>query len=370
MAELRLFDMAVASLYETVLDPQRWNEAIADVASFFDAPSAALFSYDFATSTVSDLSSYGLDAAVGQRYADYYHQLDPGRPIAMAAAVGVWLADEPLLDLRAPKDQEYVHDFALPSGIGRVAGCKVLGDSRSCTYLSLGRLPAAKRFGEASGQQYKALEPHFRRVRQMRFRLDALAVGGALARAGLDRLHAGLVVVDRARRIHLVNARGAQLLDRRHGVSMSNGQLRCGVPSLDEKMGCLIEDACQVHAKGGALRLAIDAGAGVLLASVVPIPQSHELASLLAEPLALMVISDPSADAISADVCRTLFALTAIEAELLAGLARGVTVGEWASQRGVSVATVRSQLRSLFDKTGTSSQARLVAVAKSIAPIH
>lgn len=370
MSEQRLFDTAVASLYETVLHPQHWSVAIAHVASVFDAPSAALFGYDFASGAVSDLRTHGLDPDVGQRYAAYYHQLDPGRSVAMAAPVGVWLADELLLDLRSQRYREYVHDFALPSGIGWVAGCKVTGDSRTCTYLSLGRRPGALRFGDASLGQYRALEPHLRRVSQMRTNIVAAAVDHALARACLDRLRAGMVVVDKARRIHMVNSHGATLLRNGHALSVSNRRLRCSTPSLDERLGRLIESACLPSASGGALRIMLSGESQGLFLNVVPIPQGHDLASLLAEPLALVVITDPAADAIPVDAYRALFALTAAEAALLAGLVAGTTVGEWARQRGVSVATVRTQLRSLFDKTGTDSQARLVAVAKSLAPIH
>lgn len=104
------------------------------------------------------------------------------------------------------------------------------------------------------------------------------------------------------------------------------------------------------------------------LLTVLPIPLSHELATLLPEPLALVVIGDSAAEGPPIDVYRSLFSLSAAEAALLAALARGTSVSEWARQRNTSVATVRTQLRSLFDKTGTDSQARLVALVKSIPP--
>jgi hypothetical protein len=68
----------------------------------------------------------------------------------MAAGVGQWVADELLLDTQSPLDQEYVRDFALPGGIGRVGGVKVAGDTTICTWLSLVRRPGAERFGDAA----------------------------------------------------------------------------------------------------------------------------------------------------------------------------------------------------------------------------
>ncbi len=59
---------------------------------------------------------------------------------------------------------------------------------------------------------------------------------------------------------------------------------------------------------------------------------------------------------------REAFAFTPAEAALALDLADGLAAADCASLRGVSVHTVRSQLRSLFGKTGTSRQAELVTL--------
>ena len=62
-----------------------------------------------------------------------------------------------------------------------------------------------------------------------------------------------------------------------------------------------------------------------------------------------------------------LFGLTPSEAALAVHLARGETLTEIAGERGVTLATVRSQLASVFDKTQTSRQAHLVALLARVA---
>jgi DNA-binding CsgD family transcriptional regulator len=367
--EQHLFDSAVASLYETVLDPEQWNVAIADVARFFAAPTATMFSYDFTSNRAYGWRAHGFDPDVGQRYTSYYCQLDPGRSTAMAARVGEWVADEVLLDVRSPHHQEYVHDFALPSGIGRVGGVKVAGDATTCTWLSLERRPGAERFGEAARRQYREIEPHLRRVIQMQTRLDTLAVGNALARACLDRLQAGVVVVDRSRRVHYVNAHGTRLLGRGHDLALSQRRLRCSRPPLDEQLGRLVQDACAQLARGGALRIPHDSDRQSLLLSILPVPRNHELAALVPEPLALVVIGESGNDNVPIDVYRALFSLSYAEAALMAALVRGSSVADWARERHISVATVRTQLRSLFEKTGVDTQARLVGLARAVPPL-
>jgi DNA-binding CsgD family transcriptional regulator len=54
------------------------------------------------------------------------------------------------------------------------------------------------------------------------------------------------------------------------------------------------------------------------------------------------------------------FGLTAAEARLAVALAQGETVEDYAGRTGRSMATVRSQLRSVFSKTGTHRQSELL----------
>lgn len=56
------------------------------------------------------------------------------------------------------------------------------------------------------------------------------------------------------------------------------------------------------------------------------------------------------------------FRLTPAEARVAAGLAQGMKLSAIAEHYGISVQTARSQLKSVFDKTGTHSQVQLVAL--------
>jgi DNA-binding CsgD family transcriptional regulator len=56
------------------------------------------------------------------------------------------------------------------------------------------------------------------------------------------------------------------------------------------------------------------------------------------------------------------FLLTPAEAQIALGIADGETLAAIAEARGVSVSTARTQLKSVFAKTGTHRQAELVAL--------
>jgi DNA-binding CsgD family transcriptional regulator len=57
-----------------------------------------------------------------------------------------------------------------------------------------------------------------------------------------------------------------------------------------------------------------------------------------------------------------LFGLTRSEARVAAGIIQGKAVNQLASELGLSAATIRSYLKSIFGKTGVHRQAELVSL--------
>lgn len=85
----------------------------------------------------------------------------------------------------------------------------------------------------------------------------------------------------------------------------------------------------------------------------------------------LLVLIDPGQPAkVDEAVLQNLFGLTQAEAKLAARLARGERVQAIARARGVAIGTVRSQLRTIFSKTRTKSQAGLVLLLARLTTIQ
>jgi len=85
----------------------------------------------------------------------------------------------------------------------------------------------------------------------------------------------------------------------------------------------------------------------------------------------LLVLIDPGQPGrLDEGVVRNLFGLTAAESNLAVRLARGERVQAIAHARGVGIGTVRTQLRTIFRKTRTKSQASLVLLLARLATIQ
>ncbi len=67
------------------------------------------------------------------------------------------------------------------------------------------------------------------------------------------------------------------------------------------------------------------------------------------------------------DVLKALFSMSDAEVEISLLMAEGITAREAAQRRGVTVATVRSQVQSVLEKAGVTSQKELIALLSSLA---
>ncbi len=74
------------------------------------------------------------------------------------------------------------------------------------------------------------------------------------------------------------------------------------------------------------------------------------------------ILDTAAVPALSAERLRALFDLTEAESRLACALADGVSLSEAAARRGVAVGTARQQLKAVFRKTETHSQAELLRV--------
>jgi DNA-binding CsgD family transcriptional regulator len=77
----------------------------------------------------------------------------------------------------------------------------------------------------------------------------------------------------------------------------------------------------------------------------------------------LLIVRQPTEDEERiAEAARALFGLTPAEARVSAGLALGRNVAGIAGAQRVSVGTVRTHVKRIFDKAGVSSQVELASL--------
>jgi DNA-binding CsgD family transcriptional regulator len=180
-----------------------------------------------------------------------------------------------------------------------------------------------------------------------------------LLERAFDMLDYAVVLVDGEGRIEFRNQGAAALLRKPEcPLSASNGILVAKARAARAELKQAIGQACaggQPH----ALRFSNgDVAPERWLRLIVAPLHSAQLAGCAA----IWVMNGRSAGVPSEKMLSVLFGLSPAEARLAHGLLVGRTPNEHARHAGVGVATVRTQLHSIFSKTGVRRQAELVAL--------
>jgi len=182
---------------------------------------------------------------------------------------------------------------------------------------------------------------------------------------GTMRMGAILVAIDG--RVAYVNDAAREALGHDLGLALRGDRVVALASDTRRKLATALNQACRPPFIDGAVLL--EAGRGNRVSKPLRVLSMARIASLprsTEEGQALLCIGGARQRAPEAPMLAQLFGLTTAESVLMASIAGGLRLRECAQRRGVSLATVRAQLRNVFVKTGAATQADLTFIAWSI----
>ncbi len=363
-------------LYDTVGNPTGWHPFLDSLTkdSYFNR--AALSLHDTALPCGEIGAQVNIDDATVEAYARHYAAVNPWLARPAERPLGVVLTTEHVVPHADLLKTEYYHDFCRPQGIDLAVGLTVVEDgTRSMVVSAMGRRNDLERDRHIMGRLSR-LAPHLVRVAQLNRQLVTLETRTISAEAALDRLGTAVFVVNVTGHVVHFNSAAQQIIAARDGLSIINKKLSAA--SLDETETVLRLVAEAIRASfsiettpGGVIR--INRPSGRMPYEVLVAPLSYRaLGHAFTGPLAVVFARDPEAQVVAPmDRLRCLYALTGAEARLAQALLAGDTLDVVGERFGVGKETLRSQLKSVFLKTGTSSQIELIRVGlRGLATFH
>jgi DNA-binding CsgD family transcriptional regulator len=354
------FAGVVEDLYAGALDDAAWDRAIIGVADLVCASDALLLALNPATGALEREEHRRFDPSVIESYRRYWTYKDPRRDRFLTAPVGA-PATEYSLAIPQWKRQPILYEFLLPSDAPHFMPVWLHKSPNRAVALSVQGTVKRGPFQDHDVDTFKRILPHVRRAFEIRARLESAEVRSATLANTLDGIGPGVMVLDSHGRLLEANVQAQDEL--RDGRSLRrNGDSTLW---LREPAGSTFS---RWVGRGGPTRTGPADGIFhiprerrlPLSLLIAPLPR-HQLSWLGAASSWLVILLDPErSDKVSADRIQRDLKVTSREAEVAALLFVGYGVPGIAARLGVTTNTIRTQLKSIFGKTGVHTQSELV----------
>lgn len=364
--------------YRAVSNPETWIDACANVSAKFGGSTAMLFMdrHD----GILPIAFPGFSDLALRLYGEHFHRVDPWarvarrlRPQKNELSCFVGHEHVPVAEF---EESEVWQDLSRPHiGAFHLLGSSFnLGDG-SHVLMGLHRTRDGEPYAKHDVSRLRPLLPHLRNALFLTQRLqetESLANAGL---AALEHLASGIAIVDRAREVVYVNAAMERLAgsgalrlrpDTALGRPSSRSQLSLTNSADQARLVGLVEEAAQLGA-GGAIQLHFAGSDQRLILLAMPLPRALSPRPFSVGPLdagrVLVIVRNHARPvALRNDVLKALFGLTDTEIAVAKALLGGRQAETVAAERGVSLPTIRTQVRHILEKAGVRSLRELEAL--------
>ena len=366
----------VEEIYDAATGATPWNTVCKGLMRLVGAQSASLMVGDFAAGRADLLYHADIPMDAVLAYRNHYREVDLWTIRAAEATarhgIGarpkVWISGHLVPDREFLRSEFYA-DFGRHYGLRYVVGTVVPLGAAGMMPIGLHRPEDAPPFNELDAQLLGCVLPHLRRALQLRHQLKPAASSVAPELAALDALSVGVLVVDAELHVLTANmtaemmmAGGSAIRSIHRGANGTRQTIAAAANHKDNtSLSALVRATALGGSAGGAVRLRDVDGGAMLAALVTPLPRRMlgkvgELAGRVAgQALILLRELSASQEPPKAELLRNLFGFTPAEAEVARALVGGATRSMVAVKRGTQVSTVRTQVRSVLEKTGAAN---------------
>lgn len=357
----------VGDIYQAGLEPERWPALMARLSQSFDADLACIYTPVAPRPEQSLYITHNFSEEMESAYAAYYHSIDEWSGTALRQhryVRGLVAVGEDIIPQRDLRRTEFYQDFLKRYDMEWIVSSVLFeaGPETPATHMTFTRHLGRGAYDEAGIRVMHLLAPHVRRALLTHWRLNRSRFGEVLHESALDSLGYGIALLgENGQAIHL-NALAEQVARADDGIKVQAGFLLVSHAAEQAALLRLLRQAAL--GVGGGISVKRSSGKRPYGLTAIPLLEAHRFRAL-GEASVLLLIHDPEA-VHSADSLKgfaALHRLTPAELRVLTLLLADHSPKEIAARLEVSIRTVRSQLSSLYTKTGTKNQRDLVVTA-------
>jgi len=361
--------------YESATKRKVWACFLDRVGEMFDAPMRHIQFLDANSRKIKHTVSSNIDGEAQRIWAD---TVVPAQGEWSLSSLSVPLRREtdpndPLISIECRKDARRVYDSLADYDIRYCLGTKVRVDSSCFGMMGLMRRPSQAPFDAADLARMKILGPHINRAMTLFAQSSVADRQRRAAFAALNHIAPALAVLEGSGHVVYHNEK-MRMLAREGDVSIHNGRVHATSPQIRARILTAVRECHQAVLNGRPH-----------LSRAIAVPRSSERSPLAVlvgstrgeegdeetvSPLVVLLATDPDArPEIQRSALSELYGMTGAEADVAGMLAEGFSPDEIAHELGISMNTVRTHMKRVFEKTRVGRQADLVRVLLTN-PVH
>lgn len=356
---------AIDEFYEAALDPEGMARLGVALRRANGVQSSIAFLSNHRTGALERLIdvSKNFDPRAQRDYAAHYHSLNPWYKAATLHRPPYVARGQEMISERDLSRSEFGSDWCARTGIFHmIGGVQPVGDDIVIA-CGIHRPNEAEPFDAEEKRRYATALRHLGRAFRIAMRMGMATGRETISFELIERLEIGVMLLSGDGRLLHANAIAERLFRANRWFSCSGGRVRPIYPDdivrfQAETKAAVGRVAASPDAAGASFPVR-DPVDGMLLIQVLPFRPPQDL---FGQAAALVLFQDPDlGETIVADRLRDAFGITPAEARLVAQLFVDHSLTAAAAALGISEATARTQLKSVFARTGFRRQSELLA---------
>jgi len=369
------FSDLIGKIYDCVLAPEQWSGVLNEIRTEFGFATGVLSAYSLTNVRIGVNAASGTDpvptmAQTSREYVadiveiwggiERIRQYPLGEPIIRSQAV----PEEMILRNR------YHREWALPKGLFDAVGVALVREKTMIGNATFSQHVSDGAIVDAQVSGLRVLSPHIRRAVIISNLFDMKAVEAATFSATVEALTAGVVLTDEDAKIVHANTAAATMLAASDPILERHGRIAVQSVTTSTSLHAAIAQAAKDEAALGQKGIGIPIprpDGDPLVVHVLPLRRGATRTGLIQRAAAALFVASASGPLqLPHDALVQLYDLTPAEVRIFELICDGYTRDAIASQLGVSVATVKTHLLHVFEKTGCRRQVDLVRLSKSL----
>ncbi|MGH6862556.1 MAG: helix-turn-helix transcriptional regulator [Phyllobacterium sp.] len=355
-------DLLIDLVYSSLLGETSWQDFLDQLAQTLPNGRSIMFFHDAYKSKGTFALASGLDIGTINRYNSHYSRINPFMAKAATRKVGWGVIADEMFPSNLLKKTEFYTDFMKrDAGCQSAIGVTIIRDEGRSFLLSTLTSRTDCDDNLLSARLLSELSPHLKRA-FMHYRSGTfLKAGLQLSGTLFDGIDAGMIIVGEHAYIKTASKRGqAGLAEGKSVRRTATGRLLLCADAADRCMQAMLDR----NYDGMKVGVFYVAGDKLTLIRI----EKDRFSMYFEGPTVVVLLEQRGVSTRIVDVAHlaSIHSLTCAERRALTGILAGKTTEEIAHEACLSLETIRTQLKSLYAKTGTAGRNELLLQASGL----